>query len=447
MHRKIGLAIVALLALAALLVVVLYGQNSNPGPIDGATDASLADVSTVDAPRRSLTVYLDIPYASSKQKEAMEDLAAAFMLRPNNDIDIQLKFYDRKNVKVDWIEFLRNPGTGENIDVFTWHAGYQMRQLAAEGLLHDLNELWESSGLNTSMQSSRRALTVKGKKVGVPYAAYYWGIYYNREVFEPPEGDEPWNLEKLITECKRLRKTTTPFAIGTAFPWPAAVWFDYLDLRINGWDFHRRLMDGEVSYEEENVQKVFDRWGELIEAGCFLDNHDKYWWSETVPRLVEGKAAMYLFGQALLGELPGYEQEREDKYGLLRFPDIEQGENNIAVASLATFHIHQNVANVNDAIEFLKFAAEPHQQATINKTLGQVSPRKDVWPDDPFLKKIAEIIWQADALAQYYDRDTDPEFAKLAMKAFRDFMLRPRRLDSILEQLDAERRQVFAVEE
>src|SRR5262245_62586825 len=35
----------------------------------------------------------------------------------------------------------------------------------------------------------------------------------------------------------------TPITIGTKDVWPAAAWFDYIDMRLNGPEFHISLMD------------------------------------------------------------------------------------------------------------------------------------------------------------------------------------------------------------
>ena len=45
--------------------------------------------------------------------------------------------------------------------------------------------------------------------------------------------------------------------------------------------------------------------------------------------------------------------------------------------------------------------------------------------------------------AQFYDRDTTPEMAKVGMQGFQDFMLNPDDVDEILDELEEERARIF----
>ena len=81
-----------------------------------------------------------------------------------------------------------------------------------------------------------------------------------------------------------------PFAIGTRDLWPAAAWFDYLDLRINGLAFHMALMDGRVPYTDPRVRAVFAAWRELLARNCFSANHASASWQESQALLYQGKA-------------------------------------------------------------------------------------------------------------------------------------------------------------
>ena len=51
----------------------------------------------------------------------------------------------------------------------------------------------------------------------------------------------------VIDAAKEAGKT--PITIGTQMPWTAAAWFDYLNMRQNGPEFHISLMDGAGAQE------------------------------------------------------------------------------------------------------------------------------------------------------------------------------------------------------
>ncbi len=53
------------------------------------------------------------------------------------------------------------------------------------------------------------------------------------------------------------------------------------------------------------------------------------------------------------------------------------------------------------------------------------------------------MLAAADGLAQFYDRDTNPEMASAGMQGFQEFMVYPDREDEIRARIDAERKSVF----
>ncbi|RKX86512.1 MAG: carbohydrate ABC transporter substrate-binding protein, partial [Spirochaetes bacterium] len=63
-----------------------------------------------------------------------------------------------------------------------------------------------------------------------------------------------------------------------------------------------------------------------------------------------------------------------------------------------------------------------------------------VAPTDRFKKIGFEMLGAADGLAQFYDRDSSPEMAKVGMEGFQEFMVKPERIADIRERLDAERK-------
>jgi multiple sugar transport system substrate-binding protein len=63
--------------------------------------------------------------------------------------------------------------------------------------------------------------------------------------------------------------------------------------------------------------------------------------------------------------------------------------------------------------------------------------------DDRFLDAGRKLLNSADALAQFFDRDTDEELATIAMKGFQEFMLKPERLDAILSNIERARQRIY----
>ena len=82
-----------------------------------------------------------------------------------------------------------------------------------------------------------------------------------------------------------------------AFLWTAGGWFDYLNLRTHGYDFHMALTAGEVEWTDDRVRETFANWRELLDMGAFIDDHTAYSWQEA--QALHGqwaRAVAYLMG-------------------------------------------------------------------------------------------------------------------------------------------------------
>ena len=62
---------------------------------------------------------------------------------------------------------------------------------------------------------------------------------------------------------------------------------------------------------------------------------------------------------------------------------------------------------------------------------------------DPFLEAGLEMLNNAYAMAQFYDRDAPAEMASEGMKGFQEYMVNPDRRDKILERLEKVRQRVY----
>ena len=124
--------------------------------------------------------------------------------------------------------------------------------------------------------------------------------------FSPEHGIEvPKTWDEFLAVGQKLNEAgVAPVAIGTKFLWTAAGWFDYLNMRINGLDFHLELMAGKVAYTDDRVKKVFQHWQQLLDNNFFIENHASYSWQEAQPFIFQGKAAMYLIGNFFCAVLP-----------------------------------------------------------------------------------------------------------------------------------------------
>ena len=383
------------------------------------------------------TLVINSNQSDPAPKAAFEQIVADFQAA-NPDIDVEFNTFDHESYKT----VVRNWLTSEAPDVIYWFAGERMKTFVDRGLLEDVSDVWAENDLASAMSSSLSAMTVDGKQYGVPYTYYQWGVYYRTDIFADNGVSVPETFDQLVSACETLRSNgIAPVTIGTKFLWTAAGWFDYLNLRTNGLDFHLELAAGEVPYTDERVQKTFDYWEQLIDAGCFIDDHAAYSWQEAQPFLYQGDAAMYLIGNFITPQFP---EDVADNMGFFQFPVIDDSVAMYEDAPIDTLHIPSRASNKEDARRFLAFVARPEVQRELNVAINQLPPHSGAGVgDNRFLQAGYEMLNNAAGIAQFYDRDTNPEMARAGMEGFQEFMVNPDRRDRILERLDRTRQRIY----
>ena len=147
-----------------------------------------------------------------------------------------------------------------------------------------------------------------------------------------------------------------------------------------------------------------------------------------------------LIGNFLVPNLP---EETVANLDFFQFPDINPGMARGEDAPTDLVFIPANAQNIDNAKKFLGFLSQPENAEAVNAALQTLPPNSLAKPlDDKFLNKGAEMLSKS-LTAQFYDRDTTPEMAKVGMQGFQDFMLNPGDMMEILEELEEERQRIF----
>lgn len=383
-----------------------------------------------------LRIFLDT--SNPAPRATMEDMIARFQAM-HPDLEIETTIIDREAYKTQ----LRNFLSANAPDVATWHAGNRMAPYVEAGLLEDVSDLWDEE-TSRLLASSKTSMTIDGKQWGVPYTYYQWGVYYREDLFEQYGLAEPETWDQFKANCQTLLDNGVKcFTIGTKFLWTAAGWFDYLNLRTNGYEFHMDLTAGRVPWTDERVRATFANWRELIDMNAYIDNHTSYSWQEALPFMVQGDAAMYLMGNFAVAPLREAGLT-DDQLGFFQFPAIDESIPMAEDAPTDTFHIPAQAQNKEAARAFLRYVIDAENQTIINAQLGQLPINSAASiEDDEFLSEGFEMLSNAYALAQFFDRDAPAEMAKAAMEGFQEFMVRPDNLDAILERLERVRQRVY----
>lgn len=387
---------------------------------------------------RANTLIFNADTSDPQPKAAFEWVVKQFRTE-NPGIDVKFNVYDHESYKSS----IRNWLTSAPPDVALWYSGERMRQFVEPGLLLDVSGLWTDAARRQFSPKMIATVTVGGKQYGVPYSYYQWGIYYRSDIFDKAGVGPIKNWDDLLTACDKLNAAgVEPIDIGTKDLWPTGGWFDYIDLRLNGFEFHSQLMAGKIAWTDDRVKAVFERWKQLLDHHCYVKNHTGLSWQESQSLLYQGTAAMMLIGNFIT---QGFPPEVEPKMAFSQFPVITPGVADTEEAPTESIHIPAKAQNVTDAKKFLAFMMRPDVQSKINAYEKQLPANLDsTVPNDRFLKDGDAMLKSAAHLTQFIDRDTSEDLATIAMKGFQEFMVKPNRLNAVLETIERARKRIYA---
>jgi multiple sugar transport system substrate-binding protein len=335
--------------------------------------------------------------------------------------------------------------SGNPPDVLTWYAGSVARDYASKGFLLDVSDLWTGSGACAGFSPALKDLsTAGGKQIFVPTSYYWWGVFYRKSAFQEWGVQVPTTWDQFIQVCKTIKsKGVSPLTMGTgSTPWVASGWFDYLDIRINGAEFHRDLLAGKHPFDGPEVKTVMDHYKQLIE---FIDPKGRsYSWQDAVTPLASKKAGMYLVGAFVTSAVPSDVVADLDFF---RVPIIDP---NVPLAEEAPtdgFFASAKSKNPQGAKDLLSYLASPGAQQqfiTLSKSSNlPTSSKVDTSGFSPLVQKGIQMLNDTKEITQFFNRDSSDELQTTADTALTKFLDRPGDVNKILTDWQASAKKVL----
>ena len=336
--------------------------------------------------------------------------------------------------------------SGNPPDVLTWYAGSVARDYAKKGFLLDLSDMWTGSGPCAGFSASLKDLSTAedGKQIFVPTQYYWWGVFYRKSAFQEWGVQVPETWDQFIQVCKTIKsKGVAPLTMGTgSTAWVASGWFDYLNLRINGADFHRQLLAGQHAFDGPEVKAVMDHYRQLVE---FIDPKGRsYSWQDAAVPLASKKAGMYLIGAFVTSAMP---KDAVDDIDFFRVPIIdpsvpvaEEGPTDGYFASAKT----RNPQGAKDLLAYLASAPAQQQFIELSKSGNlPTSSQVDTSTFTPLVQKGIKLLSDAKSLTQFFNRDSSDELQTTADTALTKFLDKPGDVNKILADWQASAKKVL----
>ncbi len=298
-------------------------------------------------------------------------------------------------------------------DVFTWFAGYRMRFFAGQGLATPISDVWANAGSNYSDAFKQASTGDDGEQYFIPMYNYPWVVIYRKSLFTEKGYTVPATWAEFIELAKKIQADgIVPLAFADKDGWPAMGTFDILNMRQNGYQFHVDLMAGKEKWTDSRVKDVFNLWKELLPY--VQPNALGRTWQEGAQSMINKEAAMYFLG-TFAGE-QATDPAIHDDLDFFPFPVLgnQWDSENAIDAPIDGLMLSKSPANADGAKALLEcIATGPAQLEFLKSSPNNVAAAKDADTTSysPFQKKMAEIIGNSGAIAQFLDRDTRPDFA------------------------------------
>lgn len=346
---------------------------------------------------------------------------------------------------VDHNTFQENINTylqGNADDVFSWFAGFRMRFFAEQGLISDISDVWPLEGISDSFKEASTGND--GKQYFVPQSYYPWAVFYRKSMFADAGYEVPTTLDDMTALCQQMQTDgLVPIAFGDKDGWPAMGTFDMLNMRINGFDYHISLMAGEESWDSPEVASVFDTWREL------LPYHQPdalgRTWQEAAQTLQQKQAGLYILGTFVNEQFP----DDEDDLDFFTFPEIDPAIGSGAIdAPIDGFCMSADPENAEGAKEFLAYLASPEAAAAAATTglpFIAANENADTSEYSELQIKSAQLVGEAENIAQFLDRDTRPDFAStVIIPALQEFLSNPNDVAALTKSIEEQKQSIFA---
>jgi multiple sugar transport system substrate-binding protein len=308
----------------------------------------------------------------------------------------------------------------------TWFAGYRLQFFAAQGLLTPLDDVWEKIGGNFNDAAKALSKGLDGHYYLVPLYNYPWVVFYNKSVFAAKGYEVPTTWDAFITLAKKMQSDgLVPLAFADKDGWPALGTFDIINLRINGYDYHIKLMKHEIPWTDPGVQAVFDQWRELAPYQQKAAN-GRIW--QDAAKALENKQAGMMF-QGTNQVAANYSAANLKDLDFFVFPSINPTHGTLYMDAPADgFMLPKKGKNPGSAKKLLEYIGTPEAEAEFLKTdhwdvglaNGLIAPTYN----DIQKKSVAEIA-KCKNVAQFMDRDTVPDMATAMIKLIQQFIDSP----------------------
>ncbi|WP_431927570.1 ABC transporter substrate-binding protein [Nonomuraea jabiensis] len=407
MIRSLGVA-----AVICLAVTACSSGGSAPKQAAGKTELKLYN------DKGAWSKYFDEMGSLSKQQIGLSMKPVGYTDEPTYQAFIKASF--RTDVKPD---------------LFTWTTGGRLAEIVAQKQVSDTTAIWQEAIKNGDLSADlAKYYTVNGKQYCVPLNAAYWGMFYNKSVFDKYQLKPPATWDELVKVADTLKKNGVTAFYHTSVLF-SFVWFEQL-LAGTDPDLYDRLSAGQAKYTDPGVVDVMKRWKSMIDAGYFNNPGDK---TDPGDVLKTGKAAMVSFGTWFNTSMTQRDMKAGTDYGFFVIPNV-----NPALPKTSMIFESGPLCSLAKApdpdasTKYLKWWVSSSAQEKWATARGDVSANPKVAIADQAIAEVSKAAGSGEyRLVNRYFEATPPPVLTAALDGFGAFVVKPDTYQKVLTDIQA----------
>ena len=296
-------------------------------------------------------------------KSMNAQFAADFMkLHPNVKINITILENEAFKTKL-----ATTMQSGTVPDLFQSWGGGTLAEQAKQGMLKDITA--DVADIKDTV-SGISGWSFEGKVYGIPNDLGIIGFWYNKDLFAKAGITTlPATWTDYLADVSKLKAAgITPLAIAGKDKWPSMHLWTYLTLRIGGGDNLAKMI-ASGNWNTDACTKAGQEVLKLNALNPYQAGYKSATYDNEAAAVGNGKAAMELMGQWAPSVQAADSTTKKglgDKLGWFAFPAVDGGTGAATdgVGGGNGYAVGKNAPP--EAIEFLKFMAQPAQATLIN---------------------------------------------------------------------------------
>ncbi|MER7504779.1 ABC transporter substrate-binding protein [Nonomuraea pusilla] len=316
-------------------------------------------------------------------------------------------------------------------DLFTWQTGGMLEEIVKQRQVADTTAVWqEAIKAGDLSQDLAPYYTVGGKQYCVPLNVAYWGMFYNKKIFDRYGLKPPATWDDLVAIAETLKKNGVKAFYHTSVLF-SFVWFEQLMAGTDP-DLYDRLSTGKAKYTDPGVVAVMERWKALIDAGYFINPGDK---TDPGDVLKNGKAAMVSFGTWFNTSMTQREMKAGADYGFFVIPNVNPAlPKTSMIFESGPLCALAEAADPDASTRYLKWWTTAQAQEKWATTRGDVSANPKVTIADQALGAVTKDAGSGTyRLVNRYFEATPPPVLTAALDGFGAFVTEPGTYKEVLE--------------